>query len=421
MAPVRCKARSMPLAMRSKIEAALAKLQSEAVIEEISNPKWSTPAVPVIKPSGEIDLAQAYLQLPVDDASAEAQAIITHKGAYKIKRLQFGINVVPGIFQNLIEDLFQKLEGVVPYFDDVLVRGSLEEELAARLRKAGLKANGNKCLFGGKATKAEVLHRLLDRDSVWKWSEVHDEAFRYLKELSSSEVVLVPFDEKLQITLVCDASPFGVGAVLSHVRHNGCEAPIAFAPRTLTSTERNYAQIDKEALPLHISPRMLRWSLILNAYDYTPIHGPGKKIQNADSLSRLLKDTDKFEVPGPLEVLFTENLQDPPLQAAEIAKLTLRDPILSRVLNWAFRGWPNEKPDKKCQTFFSKRNELSTHRNCLLWGNRVVIPVLGKSRVLQALHLGHSGIERMKALARLYAWWPGMDYDIEVHVQGCHF
>nr|XP_042901662.1 uncharacterized protein K02A2.6-like [Parasteatoda tepidariorum] len=350
MAPVRCKARSVPLAMRPKIEAALAKLQSEGVIEEISNPKWSTPVVPVIKPSGEvrlcgdykitlnkamnahpypipavnhllsnlkgggyyakIDLAQAYLQLPVDDASAEAQTIITHKGAYKVKRLQFGINVAPGIFQNLIEDLFRNLEGVVPYFDDVLVRRSSEEELAARLeqvldrlRKAGLKANGSKCLFGvtevdflgyridakgihpskskveaihafpvpknkvqlqaflglinfynsflkGKATKAEVLHRLLDRDSVWKWSKVHDEAFRYLKELFSSEAVLVPFDEKLPITLACDASPFGVGAVLSHVLENGCEAPIAFASRTLASTERNYTQMDKEALAI---------------------------------------------------------------------------------------------------------------------------------------------------------------------------
>lgn len=45
-----------------------------------------------------------------------------------------------------------------------------------------------------------------------------------------------------------DASPYALGALLSHVRSSGREAPISFASRTLTSTETNYAKIDKEAL-----------------------------------------------------------------------------------------------------------------------------------------------------------------------------
>ncbi|KAG8182483.1 hypothetical protein JTE90_020401 [Oedothorax gibbosus] len=101
-----------------------------------------------------------------------------------------------------------------------------------------------------KASIAELLHRLLDSDAKWVWLDSHTEVFNKLKNLISSDSVLVPFDETLPILLTCDASPYGVGAVLSHQLPDGREAPIAFFSRTLTSTERNYAQIDKEALSI---------------------------------------------------------------------------------------------------------------------------------------------------------------------------
>ena len=55
--------------------------------------------------------------------------------------------------------------------------------------------------------------------------------------------VLVPYDEKKKLILACDASPYGVGAVISHVMDDGEEHTIAFASRTLTKSERNYSQI----------------------------------------------------------------------------------------------------------------------------------------------------------------------------------
>ena len=63
-----------------------------------------------------------------------------------------------------------------------------------------------------------------------------------------ADKVLVPYDEKRKLILACDASPYGVGAMTSHVMEDGEERPIAFASRTLTKNERNYSQIEKEAL-----------------------------------------------------------------------------------------------------------------------------------------------------------------------------
>lgn len=87
--------------------------------------------------------------------------------------------------------------------------------------------------------------------------------------------------------------------------------------------------------PQILSPRMLHWTILLNAYDYDLIHRPGKEIPNADALSRLPLTVPEFPVPPPLEVLFLEDILNPPLHAEDIARMTTQDPILPRVPNWA--------------------------------------------------------------------------------------
>ena len=49
----------------------------------------------------------------------------------------------------------------------------------------------------------------------------------------------------------------------------------------------------------------------------------------------------------------------------------------------------------------------------------MVVPLQGRQAILQELHEGHPGMTRMKALARMYVRWPGLDSDIEKSVQQC--
>lgn len=60
----------------------------------------------------KLDLLQAYLQLQVDKDAAKAQTIVTHKDAFIVKRLQFGVATAPRIFQRFIESIVAGVQEV---------------------------------------------------------------------------------------------------------------------------------------------------------------------------------------------------------------------------------------------------------------------------------------------------------------------
>jgi len=94
------------------------------------------------------------------------------------------------------------------------------------------------------------LYVLLLKHRKWTWGAKQEKAFNAAKQALQQNSLLVYFDPKKRLVLACDASPYGIGAVLSHVMENGTERPIAYTSRTLNQAEQNYSQLEREALAI---------------------------------------------------------------------------------------------------------------------------------------------------------------------------
>ena len=435
----------------------------------------------------------------------------TPKGLFQFTRLPYGVSTAPAIFQSVMDRILQGLP-VACYLDDILIAGKSKEEhdhrlaqVLQRLAQSGVHLQKEKCSFNqteveylghrvdttgihptekkvqaikeapvpadttqlrafiglmnyyGKfipqiSTHLSPLYKLLEKEQTWAWSKECETTFCKCQALLTSDTVLVHYDSKLPIKLACDASAYGVGAVLSHVFKDG-ERPIAFASRTLTKAERNYGQIEKEALALffgvkkfhkyiygrtftlvtdhkpllsilgpkaEIPPiaaaRMQRWGIFLSAYQYDVEYKRSKEHANADGLSRLPLSYQLDDKTDIFRVSFVDAL---PVTAVEIASETTKDPLLSQVYHYVMDGWPSQGVEEVMRPLYQRREQLSTDQGCLLWGMRVIVPAKLQPRILSELHFTHPGIVKMKLLARSYVWWYKIDQDIEEVVRTC--
>lgn len=83
------------------------------------------------------------------------------------------------------------------------------------------------------------LYRLLQKNAKWNWGPEQKKAFQKAKESLTSDCLLIHFDPTKELILACDASPYGIGAVLSHRMDDGTDKPIAFSSRSLALAEKN--------------------------------------------------------------------------------------------------------------------------------------------------------------------------------------
>ena len=91
----------------------------------------------------------------------------------------------------------------------------------------------------------QPLQNLLKKDAPFVWSVSQEKALRAMKQAIVQSPTLAIYDHQKELVLENDASEYGIGSVLLQ---DG--KPLDYAPRTLSATEQNYAQIEKELLAI---------------------------------------------------------------------------------------------------------------------------------------------------------------------------
>ena len=90
------------------------------------------------------------------------------------------------------------------------------------------------------STVSEPLRRLTRTDTDWKWESEQENAFEKLKTMLSSDVVISYYNPNKPIEVVVDASPVGLGAILTQENK-----VVAFASRSLSGPESRYSQTER--------------------------------------------------------------------------------------------------------------------------------------------------------------------------------
>lgn len=309
------------------------------------------------------------------------------------------------------------------------------------------------------------LDALLKKDVKWNWSALCQQSFNRFKQILQSNLLLTHYDPRLEIIVAADASKSGVAAVLMHRFPNGNIKAVCHASRTMTQAEKGYSQGEKEALalifavtkfhrmlfgrqfmlqtdhkplvsifgskkgiPVHTANRLQRWALTMLLYDFKIEFKSTDSFGYADVLSRLIDQHSRPEeeyviastrLEASIRGIQAESLSSFPITHEMVVAATRKDRALQKVLKQIEHGWTSHTTAPEVKPFQNRRESLYESGNCVMFLDRIVIPEILRSAVLKQLHAGHPGMERMKAFARSYVFWPSIDSDIEDYVRRC--
>ena len=90
-------------------------------------------------------------------------------------------------------------------------------------------------------------------------------------------------------------------------------------------------------------------------------------------------------------MFYVSHFESLPVTTKSVHHATVRDKHLWRVYDAVARGW-NDNCDKDLEPYYSRRNELTLHQGCLIWGLRVVIHPKLRACALHELHSAHLGM-----------------------------
>jgi transposase InsO family protein len=383
------KARPVPLPMREAVSKHLDELVAKGVLSPVDSSPCASPVVWVKKRNGDLrlcadfkghvnkaiasdsypipametifanlsdakvfaklDLREAYWQIKIDKKARELCTINTHKGLFQFNRLPKGMKNSSAVFQRVMEQVLDGIEGLIIYQDDILLHAKSSSQLASRvasvlqrLEQKAVTINSDKSVLNVERVKflghiltpsgifpdpdivnkitslpppknkrelesflglinffgrmvpdfAKLtlpLHSLRKKETPFVWTDEHNKCFEELLKNMSKPPVLQSYDLRKPVTLTTDASETTIGGVLTQPSGNlGSEPkPVIFVSRALTKAELRYSNIEKEALAVVWCCMRLRQLLLGRKFTLVTDHRPLLKIYDGPRLPKV--------------------------------------------------------------------------------------------------------------------------------------
>lgn len=458
-----------------------------SILDKLGNARYLT----------TLDIRSAYWQIPLDSNSKKYTAFtIPGRGLFQFCRMPFGLHGAPATFQALVDKIFgPELEPYLfKYLDDIIIvtpdfdkHLKILKEVFTRLKEAGLTLQKEKCMFCRDELKflgyivnrsglnvdpekisaivniptpknAKEVRRIVGMMSWYRkfvpnfsclinpltnltkkgkkfvWSSECDKSFATLKDCLINPPILACPSFEHPFILQCDASSYGLGAVLSQ-NISGKDRVICYLSRSLTSQEKKYTTTERECLSVlwaieklrcylelikftvitdhysliwlnnlkNVQGRLGRWVLRLQQYNFDIIHRKGKEHVVPDCLSRAVPVIDNINLP----IVTDEHDKWYERMCERVRENSLK-----------FRQW------RVCGQILYKyisgeKNEVHEEKD--KW--KLVMPKKNRRMLLKQCHddviSGHLGVYKTYNRLLTHYYWPGMQRDVRDYVRKC--
>jgi hypothetical protein len=284
-----------------------------------------------------LDLKSGYWQIPLAEEDKEKTAFCCHLGLYEFERMPFGLCNAPSIFQRTMYTVLQGLIGricfvyvddIVVYSSDIASHSNHLSQVLERIAVAGLKLKASKCSIGqarvnllgyvvseygispspskvevirnmtpptskkelqgflgsvnyyrqcipGLAHIADPLYQLTKNHVPYTWTDEHQASFERLRASLISDAVMAYPDVNRPYKLYTDALNYAIGAILTQEDAAGLDRPVHFISKALSTQQRRWATIEKEAWAVIYALNKLRpylWGAQFIVYtDHKPL------------------------------------------------------------------------------------------------------------------------------------------------------
>jgi hypothetical protein len=462
-----------------------------------------------------LDLKSGYWQVPMHEDSIAKTAFVCHLGQYEFIRMPFGLCNAPAAFQRYMNKVLYKFIGrcAMVYLDDIVIYSKTENEhtshldaILSTISDAGLTLKPSKCTFARAEVKllgyvinehgirpdkektaafaqmpcpktvkqvqsflgatgyyrqcipnyakiAEPIVRLIRKEEKWQWSDEQQKAWTELRDvMTSSDIMAHPqLDKPYQ--LYTDACDYAVGAILCQKDSTGVERPIHYLSHQLSSVQRKWSTIEKEAYAVVYALKKLRayllgadftvysdhrplsalftremdntkiqrWAVLLAEYGAKIRYQPGRKNERADMLSRLQpSQTEVNVIDATWEQVPRPNVQSDDIRypfdwSAERIRRLQQDQYAEEIDD-AINNDESRYVLIDNQLYSSARPFATAPDK-----PRLLLPTELRGEVIKACHeqVGHmSVVKTLRAVQEDFVW-PGMKKSVGEYIKTC--